>query len=125
METHSLKTNTEHAPRASLRRTLLAAAMLASSTALIAAIATTAGCAANLCERKNTFFERRCAGTDLTYSPDPLCEPNLENCNEGQLRAFEGYVRCLEAANVCSMEIVSQCAAQHAPGVNLQCAPHS
>lgn len=86
---------------------------------LVAALGS--ACAANLCERKDRFFRDRCAGSDVSYSPDPLCLPNLDRCSEGQLAAMAAYVQCLESANVCSLEVIGTCAEQHPGGVNLQC----
>ena len=63
-----------------------------------------------------------CSGKSLAYSPDTLCERNLDVCNANQLAAFKAYVQCLEAMKMCSFEAVGQCAAAHPGGVNLQCA---
>lgn len=80
---------------------------------------TTTGCA-NLCVRKQNWFDQTCRGTDVAHS-DPMCEHNLDKCTEGQKAAFEAYVMCLEANNQCSLDIVAGCAAQHPGGVNLMC----
>lgn len=79
------------------------------------------GCAAGLCERRAQFFQTRCTGTDVVYSPDPECPAKLEGCSKAQLALFEAYVACLEQANQCSMAIVAQCARKHPGGVNLAC----
>jgi hypothetical protein len=80
-------------------------------------------CAPNLCQRKHTVMtSSACSGKSLAYSPDTLCERNLDVCNANQLAAFKAYVRCLEAMKMCSFEAVNQCAAAHRGGVNLQCA---
>lgn len=79
-----------------------------------------ASACANLCARKQSWFDRTCRGTDVAHS-DPLCEDNLDKCTPGQKAAFQAYVECLEANNQCSLEIVSACAARHPGGVNLMC----
>jgi hypothetical protein len=79
-------------------------------------------CAANFCERKEKWLASHCVGGDVTWSPDPTCEAALENCNEGQIAQANAYVACLEAQNVCSLDVMGACAQQHPGGVNLQCA---
>lgn len=90
---------------------------------LLAATLAFAGsaCASNLCERRASYFNNKCAGSGVVYNPDALCERNLDICPDGKLRAFEAYVRCLESQKVCSMNVVSACAAKHPTGVNLMC----
>lgn len=79
----------------------------------------TSACA-NLCVRKQNWFDHTCRGTDVAHS-DPMCEHNLDKCTPGQKAAFQAYVECLEANNECSLAIVSACAARHPGGVNLMC----
>lgn len=90
-------------------------------TAVLCSLALSA-CAANLCERKNNWLSARCAGTDVTWSPDTLCEQNLDRCNTGQLQMFEKYVQCLESQSACSLDVLGQCGQAYPGGVNLQCA---
>lgn len=78
-------------------------------------------CASNYCQRKDAWMSKTCVGGDTTWSPDPTCEANLENCDEGHLAQANAYVACLESHNTCSQDIIAQCAAQHPGGVNLQC----
>ncbi|MGF1508674.1 MAG: hypothetical protein ACFB9M_04130 [Myxococcota bacterium] len=80
-----------------------------------------AACATGLCERRERFFEERCSGSGLAYSPDVSCPAKIRHCTEAQLQAMDAYVSCLERANRCSMEVVAQCARAHAGGVNLAC----
>lgn len=89
--------------------------------ALSAFVATTlAGCSASFCKRKDNFFRNRCAGA-VAYNGDPMCESFMEKCTDAQLAAANAYVTCLESINQCSLDAVSQCAAQHPNGVNLMC----
>jgi uncharacterized protein with NAD-binding domain and iron-sulfur cluster len=79
-----------------------------------------AGCAPNLCQRRSTAMGK-CAGTDVTYRPDELCEANLERCPAGNIQQFEAYVMCLESMAQCSLDTVNGCAARYPGGVNLMC----
>ena len=79
------------------------------------------GCA-SLCERKDAAMTRKCAGTSVNYSADPVCEQKVRNCNEGQMAQFEGYVKCLESMNECSLESISACGSKYPGGRGLQCA---
>ena len=81
-----------------------------------------AGCAGpNLCERKENFLANHCAGTDVSYSSDAYCQEKIGKCSPAHLKQLEGYVSCLEAANLCSLEVMGQCAQAHPGGVNLIC----
>ena len=82
-----------------------------------------ASCKSSLCERKDRWLERNCTSgaTDVTWSPDPTCEAKVETCNAAQMRQFEGYVRCLEASKVCSLDVMNSCGQQFPGGVNLFC----
>ncbi|MCA9551655.1 MAG: hypothetical protein KC933_16580 [Myxococcales bacterium] len=99
--------------------------MMPKSFALLAATVVApfvlSACAAGLCERKDTFMRSTCSGTSMTYHGDPMCERKIAKCNEGQLAQFRGYVECLEAQNVCSMEALASCAEKWPGGVNLAC----
>lgn len=88
--------------------------------ALMAALYLT-GCRASLCERKERWLERNCAGGDVTWSPDPTCEAKVETCNRAQLEQFKGYVSCLESSRECSLDVMSRCGQQYPGGVNLFC----
>ena len=90
-------------------------------TALILSVSV-AGCAANLCERKNSWMENNCAGTDVTYTPDTLCQHNLDNCSGPKLKIFDAWVNCLESLNECSLEALNKCNQKYPGGMNLQCA---
>ncbi len=97
--------------------------MLLRSIFLVATLAFGASaCAGNLCERRASYLSDRCAGTGVVYTPDALCERNLDVCPDSKLKAFGQYVGCLERHKVCSMEVISACAAKHPTGVNLMCA---
>lgn len=78
-------------------------------------------CAASLCERRDTFMHSTCAGTNVTYGGDPMCENKIKKCSPGQLAQFEGYVSCLETQKMCSMEVLAGCAERFPGGVNLVC----
>jgi hypothetical protein len=78
-------------------------------------------CAANFCERKEKWFANHCSGTDVSWSHDATCEAALQNCDEGHIAQANAYVSCLESQNVCSLDTINSCAAQHPGGVNLQC----
>jgi len=94
---------------------------LAPLVAALAAPLVLSACAANLCERRDNFMRSTCAGSNVTYGGDPMCEKKIEKCNEGQLAQFRGYIECLEAQKVCSMEVLSACAQKYPGGVNLVC----
>jgi hypothetical protein len=81
---------------------------------------TLAGCA-GLCERRERFFQSRCAGSNVAYTPDGTCEDRIRDCSDEQLALMDAYVKCLESAQVCSMEVVARCAQAHPGGVNLAC----
>jgi hypothetical protein len=81
-----------------------------------------AGCKASLCERKDRWLARNCAGGDVTWSPDDTCEAKVETCNRAQLAQFEGYVKCLESSRECSLDVMGRCGQQYPGGVNLFCA---
>ncbi len=95
-------------PLALLAGTLLASSMLSA-------------CAASLCERRDNFMHSSCAGTNVTYGGDPMCENKIKKCSPAHLAQFEGYVACLEAKKVCSMEVLASCAERFPGGVNLVC----
>lgn len=78
-------------------------------------------CASSLCERRDTFMRSTCAGSNVTYGGDPMCERKVEKCDEAHLAQFRGYVECLEAQKVCSMEALASCAQKYPGGVNLVC----
>ena len=78
-------------------------------------------CAAGLCERRDSFMQKTCAGTDVTYHGDPMCENKIAQCSEGQLAQFRGYIECLESQKICSMDALSACAETWPGGVNLYC----
>lgn len=78
-------------------------------------------CATGLCERRDNFMRTTCAGTDVTYQGDPMCESKIENCTEAQLAQFRGYIECLESQNICSMDTLGSCAEAWPGGVNLMC----
>jgi len=88
---------------------------------VVLALLAFAGCAANLCERKDRWFERQCAGTPVVYGGDQECERNLDVCPKEKLVLLEGYVACLERQNVCSLESVNQCGQQYPGARNLRC----
>jgi hypothetical protein len=75
----------------------------------------------NACVRKDRWFQSRCAGTDVAYSPDPNCEFNLEHCDVGHVQQFNSYVSCIESQNVCSLDAINSCQQQFPGGVNLMC----
>jgi hypothetical protein len=103
-----------------MKKNSIRAAVVAIAASLL--VSSLSACGANLCQRKDRVLTRKCEGTDVTYSPDTLCERNLDVCGEGKLRLFEQYVQCLEAINVCSLETINGCASKYPGGVNLQCA---
>jgi hypothetical protein len=78
-------------------------------------------CASNYCQRKESWLKNTCVGTDVTWSHDATCENALENCDEGHIAQANAYVACLEASNVCSLDVMAACQAKHPGGVNLQC----
>ncbi|MBI2377006.1 MAG: hypothetical protein HYV07_23600 [Deltaproteobacteria bacterium] len=78
------------------------------------------GCA-NLCARKDKFFQKTCGSTSVSYRPDPTCEAKIENCSDVHLAQLEGYVKCLEATNECSLEAIGKCGQMYPGGVNLMC----
>jgi hypothetical protein len=90
------------------------------SLALLSTFALSA-CASNYCQRKEAWLSKNCVGGDVTWSPDATCEASLENCGEGHIAQANAYVSCLEASNVCSLDVMAACQAQHPGGVNLQC----
>ncbi len=79
------------------------------------------GCA-NLCARKDRFFQKTCGGSSVSYSPDPYCENKIDNCSDVQLAQLEGYVRCLEETKECSLEAIGRCGQMYPGGMNLACA---
>lgn len=94
---------------------------LAALFALLVAPAFTTSCAASLCERRDAFMRNTCAGSNVTYTGDPMCERKVKKCNQAQLAQFQGYVQCLESQKVCSMEVLAGCAEKYPGGVNLAC----
>lgn len=85
------------------------------------AMLTLSACASNLCQRKDRWFSSTCAGSDVSYSSDPMCASNIERCDQAHLNQLEGYVACLEAEKMCSMDIIASCGQKFPGGVNLQC----
>lgn len=81
----------------------------------------TTACSANLCQRQVKAMGK-CQGTDVTFTPDSMCEHNLDVCGPAKLGAFEQYVRCLEGMRACSLDAIGQCAQAYPGGVNLMCA---
>lgn len=96
-------------------------ARLAAPIVALAAPLVLSACAANLCERRDNFMRSTCAGSNVTYGGDPMCEKKIEKCSEGQLAQFRGYIECLEASKMCSMEVLAGCAEKWPGGVNLVC----
>lgn len=88
--------------------------------ALLAAFALSA-CSSNLCVRKEKWLESHCAGTDVSWSHDSTCEAAIDKCDQGHLAQMEGYVKCLESQNVCSLDVMAQCQQAYPGGVNLSC----
>lgn len=95
-------------------RSLLAAALLLAPLA--------SACAGpSLCERKARFLTEQCSGGSVAATVDPLCEKKTKKCTPGQLAQMDGYVSCLEAAKMCSLEVMGRCQQKYPGGVNLEC----
>ncbi len=85
------------------------------------ALGLTSACAASLCERKDKYLQTYCVGGDVTYHLDASCEAKVERCGPGQLAQLEGYVTCLEQKQMCSLDVMNDCAQRFPGGVNLSC----
>jgi hypothetical protein len=94
---------------------------LAGFFGLTALLSLSACAATGPCQRKDDFFATRCGGSDVSYRPDPTCEAKIERCSPAQRAQLEGYVRCLETQNQCSLDAMARCAEQFPGGVNLSC----
>ncbi|MBX2814236.1 MAG: hypothetical protein KTR25_20675 [Myxococcales bacterium] len=77
-------------------------------------------CATHVCDRKARFLGQDCAGV-LAVSIDPYCKNTYEKCSDHQKQQMQGYVKCLEKAGVCSLEVMNACREQFPAGVNLSC----
>jgi hypothetical protein len=99
-------------------------ATLTKATILFGALilaAQLAACSPSLCARKDNWFKNHCAGTDVAYSSDPMCEKNLEHCDRAHLAQAQGYISCIESQNSCSLDGIAACGNQYPGGVNLVC----
>lgn len=57
----------------------------------------------------------------MSFTIDPYCERKIEKCSPAQKAQMEGYVSCLEAAGVCSLDVMRACQQRYPGGVNLFC----
>jgi hypothetical protein len=92
------------------------------SLSLVGASLLAMSACANLCQRRDRVLTNLCDGTEVVFQPDMRCEANLDNCTQGKLRQFEGYVLCVESMKICSLDAINACAAKYPGGRNLQCA---